>query len=197
MWFSSGSSDAGFWPWFFGLPWPFFATIIVAIAAVWMAKKQANVSESQLEVMREHNKLTVRPHLKITTMESGHKRLLKFYLNNVGAGPALFTEWHIWVDGKPFSPPLMPVDWVAIVKAAGIVDYDAHGLCLKPGAVLAAGQQDLLFKVKLSNSKREIKTLTELHQKTWAIKIRLDYESLYEEQFTEWLNKSDTDSNSS
>ena len=196
MWFSCGFSDNGFWPWFFGLPWAFFATIIVAIAAVSMAKKQATVSESQLEVMRKHNKLTVRPHLKITTEQSIDKRSLKFYLNNVGTGPALFTEWHIWVDGKPFSLPNIPVDWVAIVKAAGIADKDAHGLCLKSGAVLAAGQQDLLFEVNLSDSKYGIKTLTELHQKTWAIKIGLDYDSIYEERFTEWLNRSNTDGNS-
>jgi len=40
----TGFSDATFWAQFFALPWPFIATIIVTIAAVWMAWPQASAA---------------------------------------------------------------------------------------------------------------------------------------------------------
>ncbi|WP_292950193.1 MULTISPECIES: hypothetical protein [unclassified Neptuniibacter] len=65
---------------------------IIAICAMLSTYLQAKYS-------REHNKLSVRPHLHLDYAHSNHNLSLVFNLSNNGLGPAIITSYSMTING--------------------------------------------------------------------------------------------------
>ena len=68
-----------------------FASIITALAAIYIANKAMKISKEQGEVARLHNLLTVRPFLRGIFSESEYS--CDYVIKNVGTGPALIKSY--------------------------------------------------------------------------------------------------------
>lgn len=139
-----------------------FAVVAIAISAVAVSLWHGRISQRQLEIAVEHNKLTVRPYLEFIKSIDGSEGTLEITLSNQGYGPAVVKELKLMHDGKNYDA------WNPVLDAANengnirqLYNYD-------PNSVIASGVDRVILRLKSENNRKGIT----------AVMI---YESIYQE----------------
>ena len=65
-----------------------YGVVVIATLAVVVSIWQVRISERQLEIQREHNRLTVKPEITISQSISGEQSQFELRIMNKGFGPA-------------------------------------------------------------------------------------------------------------
>jgi hypothetical protein len=151
---------------------------IIAMCSVVVALGALAVSISAGIQNRRHNRLSVRPRLRIDYF-TYLKAAVRVALVNNGTGPAIIRSVSITVDGTAVNADDVPV----IVAAAKRLDipgpYDSY--TLSPGDTLRATESvDLLT---LGGFPEDVGQRKELRRKLHRIDFRVTYESIYGETF--------------
>lgn len=148
-----------------------FAVVVIATSAVavsvWqgrMSKQALDLTQEQLELTRQHNRLTVKPYFNFTSTTDSDKGLSQLILSNQGYGPAIIKAFELSVDGNP-QP-----HWNAALAALGIERQMRQASNFDPEDVFAAGRSQSLITIK--DYKPEDR-----------ITLRIVYQSIYEEEF--------------
>ena len=138
-----------------------YGVLLIALTAVAVSVWQGRISQRQLEIAMEHNKLTVRPYLEFLKNIDGGAGTLEIELSNQGYGPAVVKRFVIEYDGKEYDA------WNPVLEAAGetklrqIYNYSE-------GTVIAPGSARVILRIETPNTHK-------------GIKVRVEYESIYQE----------------
>src|SRR5688572_25280527 len=78
---------------------------VTAMSAVFIALLALTVTIWQAALTRRHNRLSVRPHLRIDWLVSdeGTDEKVSVVLSNNGLGPAIIKRFQWKIDGKPLA----------------------------------------------------------------------------------------------
>ena len=84
------------------------AEMLVAASAVFIGVCALVVSLYEAQLMREEQRLSVLPILELarshfTSQDAPEKWRLSLHAENVGIGPAVIEDFHVWVDGEPHT----------------------------------------------------------------------------------------------
>lgn len=141
-----------------------YGVLLIAITAVVVSVWQGRISQKQLELSIQHNKLTVKPYLDITRFTDSSEGTLEVNLANQGYGPAVVKSFELEYEGKTYS------NWNAVLNAAGESNNISYLRNYADGSVIAPGRDDVLCRLQTKFDQKEIT-------------IRIRYESIYEEAF--------------
>lgn len=153
---------------------------IAAAAAVLISIVAAIFSWRQVEIGREHNRLSVVPILQITPHLEGGSGRNGLFLSNDGLGPAIVTSFSVRAGGVVASG-FGSDRWSEIFAAT-----DANPSCFatawpKGEATLRAGSEiPLVYVTKAEGSEGCITELIKLVAGT-PVEIEIDYKSIYSE----------------
>lgn len=172
------------------IDWFGVSGLLIALGALVQSRKALQHAEDQMQENQKHMKLSVRPLL------TGHYILLTnkelaVEVENRGIGPAIIKRWDLWFDGDiedklpiessahliPFissklSDPSLP--FVCTSKKRGtILQPDAHWRVFELDADVIGSA------AKFEQLKAEVQRIT----------IRIEYQSLYDEDFVETVSR--------
>ncbi len=136
-----------------------FAVVFIAICAV-------VVSVWQVQLSQRHNRLTVRPYFNFSTgtVTTATKHEFQLSVTNGGYGPAIIKDFQISVDGQEVRHWNAAVDQLAdSVLMTGAANFGS-------GDVFPPGKEEILLTLERYVSENRIK-------------LRIVYESIYNEQF--------------
>lgn len=150
-----------------------FAVVISGVAL--------GLSWWQLEISREHNRISVQPVIAITPYLEGPSGRNGVFLANQGLGPAKLTSFNVTVNGQTFEG-LGRNQWPEVIRKAG-----SEPSCFKHGwpvysSVLKAGEEEVLLAPSLANLPG-CKAIAILFQLQKDVNIEIGYESFYGEAF--------------
>lgn len=160
----------------------FSSGTLLSLAAVVISIAAASISFWQLDLMREHNRLSVRPYLIITPNLAAEKSGL--YLSNEGIGPGIITSFSVRVGDEQFDG-LGDSRWPAVLEKARLnpecfaKSWPTQGSAVRPGndIVILEPTKSTLFGpmclLQMSLFLQRNDVFVEMH-----------YESLYKEPFT-------------
>lgn len=149
--------------------------------AVFISFIAAALSWWQLDIARQHNRISVRPAIVITPYLEGNNGRNGVYLTNQGLGPAILKSMKIVVDGREFSG-LEKSHWIEALRQAG-----TEPICYKHGwptqdAMIKVGEEEILLSPTSADLPAcKLEAIILLMKKDIAITIH--YESLYGEVF--------------
>lgn len=143
-----------------------YGVLLIAITAVVVSVWQGRISQKQLELSMQHNKLTVKPYLDITRFTNSSEGTLEVKLANQGYGPAVVKSFELIYDDQAYG------NWNAVLEAAGEEENINFLRNYGEGSVIAPGREDVLCRLKTSFIQKEIT-------------IKIVYESIYEESTEE------------
>lgn len=152
------------------------AALIVAACALYISTKQSSIA-------REHNRLSVRPHIVVSTeqlFERGEARFIAKMRNN-GLGPAVIRDFQAFLNGQRLNTK--DYDEIARVIAAkvGRTPLKCYNYHLVGGDAYAKDQEvvllDVSFPVFLEDAQGAL--LEPLN----AASVRIGYASMYGEAF--------------
>ena len=148
---------------------------IISVSSVIIAIVALIVGVWQGFVTRQHNRLSVKPHLRI---DRSDVESIKIILCNTGVGPAIIETFELRIDGETVSGDRM-TRMHAILKRLGIMNVNVRFGTLVQEEAIAVGEKYILFEIKdgLENHKEIISVLPRL---TFSI----SYKSIYGEKFT-------------
>lgn len=158
----------------------------VSVGAAVIALSALVVSIYQGCAQREHDRLSVRPALRLDKMVSQNDKLLGTQLRNAGTGSALVTHFTVYVDDQPM--PKEPVDvWENAEKALGLFGrkLPLSEFYYDPGDSIPTDESTYLIGItdeayeKLSESDQDL-----VSRALSRIKIQIDYTSVYKEPFS-------------
>jgi hypothetical protein len=145
------------------------ATAVVALAALGLAVYEGRET-------RRHNRLTVRPELRIRQHQRGLKESLGLSVSNDGSGPALINECNIWVDNVATS------GWEdAIAKLT--FHHHTVGFENITSAVIPPGNRVWLLSAQPKQGDDEA-AKRELSHCITRLRVTISYSSLYNERNT-------------
>lgn len=153
-----------FWSFFFS-----FIAMAIALLAIYLTMKQ-------IEMSREHNRLSVRPHLTFESCTNNVEGLIMgVMLKNNGIGPAIIKNYKlIWMN-KTNVEGHVNIN-MFIKEQLKNVDDAVWGV-LAPETPIAVNQEIWLFKIELD---KKNKTNTAHFSKFLkSLNIVIDYESIY------------------
>lgn len=135
----------------------------------------------QVEIGREHNRMSVRPLINITPYLEGEGKRRGVYISNQGLGPAIITSIEVTVNGETFSG-LGESQWKSVLSTAETIP-----LCYKSGwpiqgSVLRPGEEETLLAPTDAYLPICDIELVNFHFKK-DVSISIGYESLYNEKF--------------
>lgn len=153
----------------------------LSIFAVIVSFVAVGFSWWQLEVARQHNRISVKPVIAFSQYLEGPGGRNGMFVSNQGLGPAKLKSLEVTVDGKVFSG-LGQNRWPDVIRQAGSTPR-----CFKQGwptkdAVLKAGEE----KVLLAQSKAALPicdVATMFFYLDKDITIVIGYESFYGKVF--------------
>jgi len=130
------------------------------------------VSVWQVQLSRAHNKLSVRPYLRINSSNlmngvDGHFKH-ELSISNSGQGPAIIKYFEFSVAGQKSHRITDAMAWSGLEGIIGefmVMEYD-------PGDVLEEKRSEILLGIN------------DISLKQKPIHIKVVYESLYKEEFT-------------
>lgn len=137
--------------------------VIIAICAVLVSVWQGRISQKQLEISQEHNRLTVKPYIDITRFTNSDERTLEIKVSNQGYGPAIVKSFELVYDGNSYS------NWNSVLDAAGEGDNIRFLNNYGEGSLIASGKEEVIMRLK-----------TEFNDKNITVKI--EYKSIYNEE---------------
>lgn len=149
------------------------ASVVIALCALYITLKQ-------LDVSREHNKMSVRPHLITATESDESEGIYKVVLKNNGLGPAQFKKVSLFLDGKVFE-----INGERKIKDMLSKMFDKHHYSSKQtdlgnSYVMSPNEEILLLSFNLIEPKSERKNALEIFNRA---NIAIEYESFYGDRF--------------
>tara|TARA_Y100000782_G_scaffold111330_1_gene139138 strand:- start:24 stop:575 length:552 start_codon:yes stop_codon:yes gene_type:complete len=152
---------------------------IIAICAMLSTYLQAKYS-------REHNKLSVRPHLHLDYDHHNNDLFLEFHLSNNGLGPAIITSYRMTVNGiimDTENPDETVKHLWALFRGAFPVNLSLITLHdLSHGEAIEAGKVITLMKLEridvIDSTQLNLNIIKENIE---HIKYEIQYESFYGE----------------
>ena len=149
------------------------STVIIAVTAVIF-------TYIQIKMSKEHNRLSIKPHLNIT-LEAVHNRNFCLRLTNHGIGPAII---------KKYTSPLIKEkrnitsreDLVLILEKINLDKEWINGYSLSEEQGISAGDSILLFNFPLELHTGERKR--QFEEGIVKLQFQIEYESIYEDKFT-------------
>ena len=139
-----------------------FAVVLIAISAVVVSVWQGRISQKQLEIAQEHNRLTVKPYLNITRFTNSDTKTFEVKISNQGYGPAIIKKFELIYDGVSHG------NWNSVLDAAneneGIRFLNNYG----SGSIIASGKEEVLVRLRTTFDQKDIT-------------IKIAFESIYEE----------------
>ena len=158
---------------------------MVGIAAAVIASAALTVSIMQGFAQRKHDRLSLKPALRLDKYFSKNDKLLGIHLRTAGTGPALVTRFVLYVDGRPVSKE--PVDiWENAEKALNLFgrNLPLSEFYYEPGDSIPIDETTYIIGIedeayqKLSDSDKDL-----VNNAIKRIKIEIEYTSVYEEPF--------------
>ena len=153
----------------------------LSILAVFIAFAALVVSSLQLNLSREHNKLSVRPKILITPYLEGPGGRNGLYIENSGLGPGTINSFVVSAPSGTYSG-FGKDRWAEILESNGLDSFCFAKGWPDPETTLKEGQKIALLEI--SKSKPDgcyIKAL-EVFQKK-EISLTINYHSMYKESF--------------
>ncbi len=131
-----------------------YAVILIAVLAF-------ALSIFQTQIQHNHNKLSIKPILNSTIEQNDS--IMEAQIINKGVGPAIIKEATFIYNGKTYS------NIEELLRESGLIKLRIGGYTLNEDAVISAGENRLLVKLK----GREIK----------HVKVFIRYESIYGDSY--------------
>jgi len=154
--------------------------LIISCSSIVIALSASAATIWQGILMRKHNRLSVKPFLRIdNNAELGKKGEVR--LINVGAGPAIIDSMAVYVDGKLIDNPDLKVK---MLNALNLIDptENGHYYTLYPGEVFAVGESHYLFE--MSNISKTAKYCAEVERQFKRLSFVIKYKSIYNDNFS-------------
>jgi hypothetical protein len=147
--------------------------ILVALFALWFTVKQ-------FSVQRDHNKLSVRPHL---VLEAQWKDSTRFaFLKNVGLGPAEIINHKVVLDGKEI--PFKVADDISSFADAFIGGgFYSGGKTLERGMVIEAGKRVAILVLDRHEQHEYHEAKSTINKTLEKLCLEVEYSSFYKEKF--------------
>ncbi len=139
------------------------AVVIIAISAVVVSVWQGRISQQQLELTQQHNRLTVKPYLDITRFTNSSTNTYEVIMTNQGYGPAIIKKFELMHNGTAYK------NWNAVLRAAGENNNIRYLNNFDSGSVLSSGKEETLIRLQTKSSKK-------------GITIKIIYESIYQDE---------------
>jgi hypothetical protein len=145
-----------------------YSIMIIALAAVVVSVWQGRISQKQLEIQREYNRLTVKPYLNFATgwIPSGDE--WEIVLTNEGIGPAIVKHTEFIYQGQKFN------DWDAVLEAANVKSIRAGSWNLGTDSPFSVDKSINFLKLRIREGERSANI---------GIATTISYESIYGESF--------------
>ena len=155
-------------------------TVFIAVCALIVAWKQGKYS-------REHNKLSVRPYLTLSTFtfEKSTKYANEVYITikNIGSGPAVrISDFKIFYQHKPISP--ITIDNI-IEYINSIFKYTEYvtAKVLNENDGLGVNEETKIIDIKFPNKIPDNMPIENIRNKLKCFEIRFKYENIYGDTF--------------
>lgn len=162
------------------MDWVAVGGVVVGICALVTTVYQAHFS-------RQHNRLSVRPHLTRTTHleKDGLGATYMFSFTNCGIGPAIIVDRHFFVDGERFPSYSQGSEEVAalvdkVIARKFAYELLEHGLPGKESA-LSPGETFTIAKIRFPVANGVV--LKVIEAEINRIDIVVTYDSMYGERF--------------
>lgn len=139
-----------------------YGILIIALTAVVVSVWQGRLSQRQLEIALEHNKLTVRPYLEFIKNIDGSNDLIEINLANQGYGPAVVESVRLTYKSVPYDA------WNPLLTVAGEDNNIRQIYNYSEGSVVAPGTDRTILRLKSENE-------------TKGISVLVKYRSIYHE----------------
>ena len=138
---------------------------------------------------RQHNRLSVKPHLVFERVVNNNSPQLQIFLTNTGVGPAIIKHFFVSLDGVTVDFPMEKI-WLKIAENLNISGIWGGGKSFQPGDAIEAGGKNRIFALKTTNDEMDPSFISEVAYKELdRIQIEVEYESVYGVEFVEKLNK--------
>lgn len=139
-----------------------YGILIIALTAVVVSVWQGILSQRQLEIALEHNKLTVRPYLEFIKNIDGANNMMEIHVGNQGYGPAVVESLVISYKNKQYDA------WNPVLDAANESKNIRQIFNYSEGSVVAPGTDRTMLILKSENE-------------TKGIRVLIKYRSIYQE----------------
>ena len=139
-----------------------YGVLIIALTAVVVSVWQGRISQRQLEIAIEHNKLTVKPYLEFTKHIDGSQDILEIEISNQGYGPAIIRRFEVMHKDVTFNA------WNPALEAAGVDDGIRQIYNFDAGSVVAPGTNRIILRLITPNTNKNLR-------------FKIVYESIYQQ----------------
>ena len=154
--------------------------IVISLSVAVIALAALGVSMWQGYIAREHNKLSVKPHLVINRTVFD-EMLIKYTLRNNGLGPAIIESYEIFVDGKKCEGECEE-KIKSILKNLNIKRIQHRSFTPSNNQAISINEKLILLEFEkqgLSESNKE-----RLKSSKNSIEFQIKYKSIYGDNFT-------------
>jgi hypothetical protein len=139
-----------------------YGVLIIALTAVAVSVWQGRLSQKQLEIALQHNKLTVRPYLELIKNIDGSNDMLEINIANQGYGPAIVQEFTLSYGD------VVSDGWNPVLDAANENANIRQLYNYSQGSVIAPGTERTMLRLKTPNVQK-------------GMRVFIKYRSIYEE----------------
>lgn len=149
-------------------------SVIISIIAVYFTFQQNSLT-------REHNRLSVIPHINSYFSDNRDEELFGVYIINNGLGTAIIKNLEVFVNGQEIDGD-SEVKFHLAIKKLGLDESCFYILTPRNGDTMAINEELALIKIKNRAPKCAI-AQTYLFHKGISFNYIIYYESLYGEKF--------------
>jgi hypothetical protein len=137
----------------------------------------------QAYISRQHNKLSVKPHLIGFSDNSSGGAEFHLFIQNNGVGPALITSFQITIDGNKIEKSSVD-ETIKTIKNKLFPKFNCNLVCSESDEsyMMAVNEKLTVFRFVFDANDRP--TLNTIDDARNRIKVNVDYESIYKEKFS-------------
>jgi len=148
--------------------------ILVSISTLVVALCALGFTAWQISVQRNHNRISVRPHLFSFTTRDKHDNIarLQILLINNGLGPAFINRFQIYYKGQPCEPD------AAVSAALGDLSKNSSRTILGDDYGMPANETKVLIAVTFPAAADEV--IDSVEAKINTLDLVIEYSSAYE-----------------
>lgn len=119
---------------------------IVSLSSLAAAIAATIIAWAAYDISRTHNAVSTRPILLFGITNSPVERELNFEIKNVGLGPAVITNFELYLDRKPFMP--FPAPALSMLSALNIGPEGFTYQDIRPPLVIPPGQSVVMLSLQ-------------------------------------------------
>lgn len=143
-----------------------YGVVVIATLAVVVSIWQVRISERQLEIQREHNRLTIKPYLTISQTLTGEQSQLELMIKNKSFGPAKIRDIELSYQGEIFD------SWIPLLSKLGLTGNIRKVVDFNNNTLLSQGDSEIILG------------LVNYPNEGLGVKARINFTSIYEEEFS-------------